>query len=222
MSYVVFVGKIKIVGTLGTYVLEHATCFNFFINFLHCRKQTRAVHALVIWRARCFTTTHDETLQDVRVKNAVLMAALARRSSGRPSTNPAFIPAAHLSVLCRIIGRRGAADGNSGQTGECRTNEWTDRTVAAPACVHTCMYVILEMYAHMARIVHRSNFFNPTQPNPSQSENAGPTNQSNPQPNRTPHNQQQTFAHKEYNLGTLFHRNIITVSKTPVNKHDNC
>ena len=44
---------------------------------------------------------------------------------------------------------------------------------------------------------------------------AGATNSSCPwvQPNRTPHNQQQTFV-------TLFHRNIMTVSETPVNKHD--
>jgi len=71
-------------------------------------------------------------------------------------------------------------------------------------------------------VVHWSNFFNQTQPNPLQSENFGRTNQPNPQPNRTPHNQQQTFAHKEYNLGALFHRNMMTVSKTPVNTYDNC
>jgi len=47
-----------------------------------------------------------------------------------------------------------------------------------------------------------------TQPNPSQSENFGPTNQPNPQPNRTPYSQQQTFGH---NLDTLFHINIMTV-----------
>ena len=33
--------------------------------------------------------------------------------------------------------------------------------------------------------------------------------QPNPQPNRTPCNQQQTFGHKEDNSGTLFHRNVI-------------
>jgi len=48
------------------------------------------------------------------------------------------------------------------------------------------------------------------------------SNQPSPQLNRTPYNQQQTFGHKEDNLGTLFNRNIMTVSKTPVNKHDNC
>jgi len=72
------------------------------------------------------------------------------------------------------------------------------------------------------RAVRRSNFFNPTQPNPSKSENFGPTNQPDPQPNRTPHNQRQTFGHKEDNMDTLFHRNIMTASKKPVNKHDNC
>jgi len=50
-----------------------------------------------------------------------------------------------------------------------------------------------------------------TQPNPSQSENFWLTNQHNPQPNRTPYNQQQTFGQKEDNLGTLFRRNIMTV-----------
>jgi len=53
-----------------------------------------------------------------------------------------------------------------------------------------------------------------TQPNPPQSENFEPTNQPNPLPNWTPYNQQQTFGYKEDNLGTLFHRNIMTVSKT--------
>jgi len=49
----------------------------------------------------------------------------------------------------------------------------------------------------------------PTQPNPTQ-----PTTQSNSI------QQEQTFAHKE-NLVTLFHSNIMTFSKTSVNKHDN-
>jgi len=54
-----------------------------------------------------------------------------------------------------------------------------------------------------------------TQPNPSQSENFGPTNQPNPQANRTPHyNRQQKFGHKENHLDTLFHRNIMAVSET--------
>ena len=74
------------------------------------------------------------------------------------------------------------------------------------------------------RVVRGSNFFNPTQPfkrltqrNPSQSGNFGFMTQLNPQPNRTPYNQQQT---RKTILCTLFHRDIITVSKTPVNKHD--
>jgi len=50
-----------------------------------------------------------------------------------------------------------------------------------------------------------------TQPNRSQSEDFGPTNQPNPQPSRTPHNQHQTFAHKDDNLGALFHKNVMTV-----------
>ena len=53
-----------------------------------------------------------------------------------------------------------------------------------------------------------------TQPNPSQSEHFGPTNQRNTQPNRTPYNQQQTFGTRKTIVGTLFHRNIMTVSKT--------
>jgi len=67
-------------------------------------------------------------------------------------------------------------------------------------------------------VVRGSNFFNPTQPNPSQSGNFWAANQPNPQPNRIPCNQQRTFGHEEDNLGTLFHRNIMTASKTPVNK----
>jgi len=51
-------------------------------------------------------------------------------------------------------------------------------------------------------VVHESNFFNTTQPNPSQSKNFGPTNQLNPQliTSRTSYNQQQTSGHKEDNF----------------------
>ena len=45
--------------------------------------------------------------------------------------------------------------------------------------------------------------------------------QPDPQPNRTPYNQQQTFGTRKTILGTLFHRNIMTASKTPVNEQDN-
>ena len=46
------------------------------------------------------------------------------------------------------------------------------------------------------------------------------TGQTQRQPNRTPYNQQQTFSTTKTILCTSFHRNIMTVSKTPVNKHD--
>ena len=68
----------------------------------------------------------------------------------------------------------------------------------------------LERSAHKAQLSVGPN--SSTQPNPSQSENFGPINQPNPQPNRTPCNQQQTFGHKEDNSGTLFHRNVIAVT----------
>jgi len=44
--------------------------------------------------------------------------------------------------------------------------------------------------------------------------------QLNPQPNQTPYYQQQTFGTRKTILCTLFHRNIMTVSKTSVNKYD--
>jgi len=58
------------------------------------------------------------------------------------------------------------------------------------------------MTPNSSRLVRGSNFFNLTQPNPSQNKNLDPqTNPThNPQPNRTSYNQQQTTGHKEDNF----------------------
>jgi len=107
----------------------------------------------------------------------------------------------------------------------CTCAHWPTARQGAPRRISGCMRQSTESRPNKSvtiTVVHWSNFFNQTQPNPLQSENFGRTNQPNPQPNRTPHNQQQTFGHKEYNLGALFHRNMMTVSKTPVNTYDNC
>ena len=57
------------------------------------------------------------------------------------------------------------------------------------------------------RVVRACNFFNPTQPIANWKLWTHKPTQPNPQPNRTPcYTQRQTFAHKEDDLGTLFHR----------------